>query len=340
MAKQVYPTNEIAHLWMHQTQTSARNPQSNFYFDGDTIYSYGSHFPIARLVSRGKRRAVLFTTRTYSNTTAKHLSFVRRAIPDDAVVLHVPVVVSRWCDPKTDSTIKENSEYFARVVKQARVNLSAAKSKPSKVKRYRELVSVLESANQFREFYKLGKPYPLPANHAELDAIVEDQNAKAEDRRIVRDRNRRARYTAQETARQEAARKRAESMPELLQAWKDGVNPPELPYWELQRLPAMLRLSSGGDEVETSHGARVPVVHAVAVLGLVRKLKAGGKTYQRNGHTIHIGHYPLDSFDSDGTLHAGCHHIPWSEIERFSAVLDQWSTDHEGYKLTQELDAL
>ena len=34
--KHVYPTNEIAHLWAHKTQTSARNGQGNFYFDGDT----------------------------------------------------------------------------------------------------------------------------------------------------------------------------------------------------------------------------------------------------------------------------------------------------------------
>lgn len=58
--KQVYPTNEIPHLWAHKTQSNARNAQGNLYFDGDTIYSYGSHFAIARHVTNksGKKNAV------------------------------------------------------------------------------------------------------------------------------------------------------------------------------------------------------------------------------------------------------------------------------------------
>jgi hypothetical protein len=47
-----------------------------------------------------------------------------------------------------------------------------------------------------------------------------------------------------------------------------------------------------------------------------------GETYQRNGHSIHLGHYTIDSIAADGTLRAGCHVIQRSEIERFGAILD------------------
>lgn len=67
--------SQVAHLWAHQSQQNARNSGGNFYFDGETIYSYGGHFPIAR-VYNGK---VLFTLRTYSNTTAKHIRMVSHA---------------------------------------------------------------------------------------------------------------------------------------------------------------------------------------------------------------------------------------------------------------------
>ena len=88
--KQVFKTNEIAHLWAHRTQDSARNAQGNFYFDGDTIYSYGSHFPIARHVeNKRKEHAVLITTRTYSVTTSGHVSDVKRAIPASVPVFNV-----------------------------------------------------------------------------------------------------------------------------------------------------------------------------------------------------------------------------------------------------------
>ena len=61
--KHVFNTGEIPHLWAHHTQDEARNRQGNLYFVGDTIYSYGSHFPIARQITNDAgQRAILFTT--------------------------------------------------------------------------------------------------------------------------------------------------------------------------------------------------------------------------------------------------------------------------------------
>lgn len=93
--KQVFNTDEIPHLWMHKTQASARNAQGNVYFENETIYSYGSHFPIAKHVTNAKGKAcILFTTDGYGNTTAKHISAVRSAIPDTAIVFNVSAVAS------------------------------------------------------------------------------------------------------------------------------------------------------------------------------------------------------------------------------------------------------
>ena len=67
----VYPADMVAHLWAHKAEKSARNG-GNFFFEGDTIFSYGAHFPIARHVKTRRGRAVLFTTRDYSVTTSGH----------------------------------------------------------------------------------------------------------------------------------------------------------------------------------------------------------------------------------------------------------------------------
>src|ERR1700686_4812085 len=91
--KHVFDTGEIPHLWAHRTQDEARNRQGNLYFTGDTIYSYGSHFPIARHVTNDAGdRAVLFTTSTYRFTTSSHCSAVRSAIPSGIQVFRVPNV--------------------------------------------------------------------------------------------------------------------------------------------------------------------------------------------------------------------------------------------------------
>ena len=98
-----------------------------------------------------------------------------------------------------------------------------------------------------------------------------------------------------------------------------GVN---IPTWQLRDAQAYLRIDSAGANVETSLGAKVPLDHVTRALAIVRRLKASGQTYQRNGHTIHLGVYALDSMDVDGNIIAGCHHIAWSEVERLGATLD------------------
>ena len=61
------------------SRKTARESGGRFYFVGDTIYSYGSHFPIARHVAHKGKAAVLFTTRSYSVTTAGHKCMVESA---------------------------------------------------------------------------------------------------------------------------------------------------------------------------------------------------------------------------------------------------------------------
>ncbi len=43
--KQVYSYDELPHVWLAQSQDTGRTPGERMYFTGDTIYSYGSHFP-------------------------------------------------------------------------------------------------------------------------------------------------------------------------------------------------------------------------------------------------------------------------------------------------------
>lgn len=80
--KRVHTPDNVAHLWANQHQEDARTPTSNLYFNGTEIYSYGSHFCIAKHVEG----AVLFTEREYSNTTSKHKSIVRNACSHKNIV--------------------------------------------------------------------------------------------------------------------------------------------------------------------------------------------------------------------------------------------------------------
>lgn len=76
--RNVFSNSELAHTYASQTQNSGRS--SSMFFEGSTIYSYGYHFPIARIITNEQgQEALLFTTRGYSNTTGKHISIVSAA---------------------------------------------------------------------------------------------------------------------------------------------------------------------------------------------------------------------------------------------------------------------
>lgn len=81
--------HQIAHLWAHQVQDEARNPQGNFYFYQNTIYSYGSHFPCGKIVfNRSGEKAYVVNSDSYSNTTSKHQWAVESSIPLGAVIFN------------------------------------------------------------------------------------------------------------------------------------------------------------------------------------------------------------------------------------------------------------
>lgn len=74
--------SEVAHLWAHQLQDEARYAHGNFYFEGDTIYSYGYHYPCGRIVTnRRGEKAYVLNSSSSSNTTAKHMGYTIGAIP-------------------------------------------------------------------------------------------------------------------------------------------------------------------------------------------------------------------------------------------------------------------
>ena len=78
--KNIFTNSELAHTYANQSQQSGRNSSGSFYFDGKTIYSYGRHFPIAKIVTNEQGlECMLFTYRSYSNSTSKQISIVRNA---------------------------------------------------------------------------------------------------------------------------------------------------------------------------------------------------------------------------------------------------------------------
>lgn len=305
--KTVFDSREIAHLWFHshESQEYARNSQDNFYFSGDTIYSYGRHFPIARIGCHKGQRYVLFTNRTWSSTTAKHLSWTRQAIPQGTPVFYVNDVTE---------PLKDCLDDFAERVKRAEFEVITAKNKVSRAKRYGILSGAVRDANAFAEFFGLRRRFKLveTANVDELREIHKKREAAAAKREAA--------------ARRKLERENAKHNEAAVAAWRAGIG--RYPNFRgLFNRPHLLRIS--GDVVQTSEGAEFPVRHALRALPFVERLLRNGQDFHRNGRRIPLGLFEIDRIESDGTVVAGCHRVERAEIERLIAALKELpAVDH------------
>jgi hypothetical protein len=75
-----------------------------------------------------------------------------------------------------------------------------------------------------------------------------------------------------------------------------------------------------GDTLETSHGASVPLAHAVKAFRFVKLMRERGTAWERNGKTIRVGHFQIDRIAANGDFVAGCHRFSWPEVERAAAL--------------------
>jgi hypothetical protein len=359
-AKHVFDTGEIPHLWAHKVQESARNAQGNLYFNGDNIFSYGSHFPIARHVvdnptKKHPKPAVLFTTRSYSVTTSGHISAVRSAIPKDVPVFHV-------YDPSlTRHSMGLHVDGYVRSIELTAKAASQRKMETTRNEDVQRALSLVAECKAFCKFF--GLKLPTFAKLPKIDAEkLARQKQAIENRQKARDIKQRAEWeTRQARAKAEADAWNASGIckhtpkhdahvygdiwkcdkqredeewiaksADIIAAWRNGDSQARLrDPWNL---PVMLRIRTfGADEnvqhavamVETSRGAQVPVSHAIRGLRFVRAVIARGEAFQTNGHTFHLGHYKIDRVETDGTLHAGCHVISLAEIERIAPELER-----------------
>ena len=270
-------------------QGAGQRASANLSFCGDKLYSYST--PIARHVSRKGQSAVLLTTRDHSHTTAGHKEMVKGACR------HLRVFnVENVAEYHTDHRERFGA-YRKRFMAIVSEYAKARRRKPIILDRLRELVS---EANQYAEFFGLRSRLTLPTD---LTGMV------AECRAIER---------REAARRQREQTKREKESQERFQKWIDGETD-YLPDSMFSRL-SPIRLRVKGDELQTSLGARVPLDHAVKAFRVLKRLRDRGETYQRNGHTIHLGHFALDALDGQGIVTAGCHRVEWSEIERVATL--------------------
>lgn len=234
----------------HEFATGNKNEShgNHIYFTsfdgGRTLYSYGRHFAISRITPDG---VCFFTIRSYSVTTAKHISEARGALSHYDLIL---------CPYPDEYGPQLNFEYWQNELQSLERQLTTARNK---ARRINEITGFL---NQIERFCG-ATGYKLPDYYAHFAEIVERGAASPEIIEQMKQARARARREAIE-----AAAARAERVRE----WESGERE-TLPYTDTEsNVPLRIEERKGYKIVVTAKG--VPVTIAAA-LKFYDALKAG-----------------------------------------------------------------
>lgn len=300
--KQIFGSHsEVAHVWASRSQESGE--ASRVFFDGDTIYSYGRHFPIARFQKMPNgQEVVLFNADDYSMSTIKHKGHVRHAIPDNYTVVVMPS--SLW------SSYKSGKAYYIGEIKKA---LDASTATVHAWFNVQEAVRAINCLRQWARLHKRTANYKFT------------KTDKASVKRALKFKRKYAEREAKRyKERQELIAKEKQLLADVCggDVAKFWHTYGHLPDYEsvsgigLYDLPCMVRMSTDNTEVITSQGARVPAEHAKRLFPVILRSRRNKKAYKIPPmEPVRIGHYTLREISENGDVTIGCHNILWPEVE-------------------------
>ncbi|UIY29201.1 hypothetical protein LZK73_21955 [Neorhizobium galegae] len=284
--------NEVAHAWAHQTGRHRKG--FNMFYEGDTIYSYGHHFPIARLVQTDEGTVVLFTTRTYSVSTSKHKTYTARAVAH-LKTFRVEGVTENWWGIHNVQDYLRRIQDILQKAKRARVYGDW---------HMREAMSLIQEA---QDYIRLFKVEGFESFNWDPDAIVEGVREAA---RIHAEKQ-----SEQERIRKEEARRNfRENIWPNMKRWLRGATGTQLRIHTSRPLPRIV-----DDRVETTWGATVPLEMAKRMYWIAIRCRREHQEYVPKT-SIRVGDFHLTRIKANGDLVVGCHDIPFWFM-RYAACL-------------------
>ena len=279
--------SEVSHYWANKIQSQGK--ACNMFFEGDIIYSYGYHFPIAKHI---KNNLILFTSKGYSVSTSKHLGITRSAIPSEIEVLTVPEVDIR---NNTLTSHIDNIEYFINEIK---TNFG----KSERARKYKEMylrngLANINNMKRYLELFKVKSKLPSGLKKA-VNLFINMDNTEIME--VIK-----AEQDIQKKAELQRKKEQEKKFLELLPKWKNN-EVYNLPYYKKQ----YLRLAN--NEIETSLHVKISIETFKKYYSM---LKSGKSLLNEK-----IDYYRVTKQDSN-LLTIGCHAIPISEINYIANLL-------------------
>lgn len=278
---------EVAKAFGHFPSAHLRSHNGNLYANNGVIFSYGPHFPICQYVGNNEW---LFTNRSYSVTTARHVSLVRRNLPRDATVWYVADVLAA-----------SDGAHLANVVN-AIIRAEQAVVQADKSRRERTRRSHLDEANDLYagaiKYCSRFLPgvWSLPA----IDVYAPD---------VITVLNRLHAQRASAIEKHHACLN--QGLEERIRRFREGEN---------VRINShvLLRLRDG--MIETSTGYAIPLDgNRYDLAELLAKIMHARRTAKAiNAPQIQLDGYTVNYISQYGDVEIGCQTIHWSEVEQLA----------------------
>ena len=349
----------VAHLWANEKKESARS--SNFFFEGESIYSYGYHFEVGRIV-RNKRgeKAYLINDIYYSFSTSKHQCCVRDAIPTGSKVFSVGYNMSNTGNMAFVTSGLESIKDAIEKYKKARTELP-----------YQNVWGAFKNLMGYIEFFDMGTPQRLLKKNANEwlgtnhELSWKSDNIKREyvsqlkhifqvlldhqslevlgtvnvvvdeicgegtwNRYTIRcqkwanDLEKRRREVRERRQRECGARNK--TLEEQVQMWKSGKISQIYCsgiYFDNDQPNVWLRVKNG--RIETSKGIKITQTEAERLWRLIKVFHDGGQFKRDLVLDVTGQRWAFNRYEND-ILTVGCHRIAYSEMEGIERQLG-WS---------------
>lgn len=311
-------TAEAVHAWAGRHNDDGRNPNSSVYFVGLTIFSYGSHFPMARHVSFSD---VLLTYDSYSNTTNRHQSEVWRAVSHKNTIY-----VHDVNDPLGRGGVAQTIAAAESLLKSAAKRRSKDKAGDDIHSAWQRVENLYEIA-AMPDFKEDWKRLPATAKRRlgatrKLIAACKVDVASAMAKMTEKDK------AAQKRIKAAAEKKRKEQAAEvtaMLDEWLAGERGNQGMHKVRNILGTDgLRLGDTGLTVTTTQGLVVPAEDCRRAWPLIQRVYRGeGGVVLTEAQQARFGNFQLSRIEKNGTVVVGCHRFARWMVEHLAGQLEK-----------------
>ena len=237
--KTVFTNSEIVHVFNQQNQSNGRTPNGSMYFIDNEIYSYGSHYLLAKFLDP---KTILINDSGYSASTNKHIGLISAATGDK----------KQFFVTKTDfKIVNENLKEFLKKLVNATKRKEWYLSKiDSTLKMYFEFLEFTKQKTKFKEHKEHRETLRLANkfynDFDNLEQTIKEANLKA-------------------------SKKAKKEIVQKLKDWKSN----RINWFRNKTNFDYLRIN--GENIETSQNVKISIIEAKRVLKLIEAKKVIGQ---------------------------------------------------------------